>query len=206
MRKTGGYIAGGVGSLMHSLHPLFNHQMARYYLGPPLLFFQPPSLHYLGVHHFPHASPLGDWLLQLFTNNHGRIIWSHSFCHGWKTKLLIAWKLSCFYACHLVPLKTCFFCLFLSICLWLVSLWGGLGWKGPPQKEKSLKETSHRMVGPHGKTVPQWIPWTVRSASCTEACGAVSQSRKDTDTSVEDSKPRAAMATLIQTLFRHRGV
>lgn len=105
MRKTGGYIAGGVGSLMHSLHPLFNHQMARYYLGPPLLFFQPPSLHYLGVHHFPHASPLGDWLLQLFTNNHGRIIWSHSFCHGWKTKWLIAWKLSCFYACHLVPLN-----------------------------------------------------------------------------------------------------
>ena len=95
--QTTQYIAVGGGGYglgqfhASSLHPVLNHQMARYYLcqspsRPPhcCLLLTPPIL--LG-----NAPPLGDGWLQLSTNNHGRTIWLHSFCLRWCSKMVI-WK------------------------------------------------------------------------------------------------------------------
>lgn len=54
---------------------------------------------------FPPVSLLGYGWLQLSTNNHSRGIWLHSFCLGWRNKIVI-WKCS-FFKCMLHCLSYC---------------------------------------------------------------------------------------------------
>lgn len=78
-----------------TLHPVLNHQMARYYLCASVPFLLlPPRPSCLGMFH-----PLlpGDGWLQLSTNNHSRSIWLHSLCLGWGNTTA-RWKWSCFNA------------------------------------------------------------------------------------------------------------
>lgn len=86
---------GGV-CLSFTLHPFLITKWPGTIYAPQCFSSCSPTDFCLGLVHFLPVSLLGYGWLQLSTNNHSRGIWLHSFCLGWRNKIVI-WKCSFFF-------------------------------------------------------------------------------------------------------------